>query len=121
MLSPPATGLRNGWLGYIDVLAAEQAALDGMRIERRDRDLRPFQTKATQRPVGEVDDVGQALRRQPLRHILKRDVRGDMADAHVAVRQHYHRTLDAGELGQDLSMAGMVIAGLVQEPVPKIS
>lgn len=35
--------------------------------------------------------------------------------------RHYHRTLDAGELGQHLSMAGMVIADLVQERVPKIS
>lgn len=41
-------------------------------------------------------------------------MRGDMVDAHIAVRQHHHRAFNAGELGQHLGMAGVVIAGVVQ-------
>ena len=38
----------------------------------------------------------------------------DVADPHVAVRQHHHRAAHAGELRQHLGMAGIVVAGLVQ-------
>ena len=38
----------------------------------------------------------------------------DVADAHVAVGEHHHRTAHAGELRQHLGVARIVIAGLVE-------
>ena len=64
--------------------------------------------------VGEVDHEAQALRRQALRHVLQRDVGGDVRDPHVAVGEHHHRAAHPGQLGQHLGMAGIVVAGLVE-------
>ena len=99
--------------GDVDVLPAEQPAFARMRVERRDGDRRRGMP-SRQRLVGEVDDAAQPLRRQPLRHVLQRDMGGDVADAHVAVREHHHRPAHAGEIGQHLGMAGIVVAGLVE-------
>ena len=60
--------------GDVDVLPAEQAALAGMRVERRDGDPRRGDAEPQQRLVREVDDAAQALRRQALRHVLQRDM-----------------------------------------------
>ncbi len=50
-----------------------------MGIERGDGDAAAGQAETLQRLVGEVDHIAQALGRELLRHVLKRDVGGDMA------------------------------------------
>ena len=62
----------------------------------------------------QVQHAAQPLRRGALRHVLQRDVGGDVADPHVAVRQHHAGALDAGQFRQHLGVAGVVVAGLVQ-------
>ncbi len=74
MSNPSATALAIVGARNIDILPAEQAAFAGMRVERRDRDLRPRDAEVLERLVGQVDDDGAAARasaaseRPPARH-----------------------------------------------------
>ena len=62
----------------------------------------------------QVDDPAQPFGRGAFRHVLQRDVGGHVADPHVAVRQHHAGAFDAGQFGQHLGVAGVVVAGFVQ-------
>ena len=66
------------------------------------------------RRMCEVDGAAQPLWRQQLRHVGQRDMRGDVAHPHVAVRQQHHRTARLGQRRQHVGVAGIVVAGEVQ-------
>jgi hypothetical protein len=55
----------------VDVLAAEQPALAGMRVERGDRDARVGEAHVEQGSLGQVDGAPQQLRREQPGHVSR--------------------------------------------------
>ena len=96
------------------VLAPEQAALAGMRVERADADPRLLDAEVQKRLVGQREDAAQALGRHPLGHVGQRHVGRDMRDPQAVVRQHHAAALAARQVGQDLGVAGIGVARLVE-------
>ena len=73
-VQPVGTALLDHRRGDLDVLPPEQAALAGVRIERRHRDARRGDAQIAHRRMGQVDGAAQPLRRQQLRHVGQRDM-----------------------------------------------
>src|SRR5262249_4319694 len=90
-----------------------------MRVEAGDGNLRLGYTEARAEVV--LDDL-RGLTDQPAgdepRYIAERHVNGERHDAEVLVRQHHHRTRRGtaigAEVGEELGVAGMAEAGLVE-------
>ena len=85
-----------------------------MRIERRDGDAAARNAKRLERLVGKRDDTAYPFRRHALRHVFERGVGGDVAHAHIAVDQQHHAIARPSEIGEQLRVTAIVMAGEVQ-------
>jgi hypothetical protein len=88
-------------LDLLDLLAAEETALAGVRIERRDRD--PWRRNALryQRLVAEHDLLVDARFGDLVARLAQRHVVGEQHETHVAEQQH-HRVAPPRLFGEDL-------------------
>lgn len=92
-----------------DVLPTEQSALAGMGVEGGDGDARLRDPKIEHRFVGGVDRTARPFRRQQFWHILQRNMRGDVADPHVAMRRQHHRAFRPRQRRQHVGVAGQTL------------
>ena len=95
---------------HVDVLAPEQAAFAGMGIERADADPRPLDAEVEHGLMGQLEHPAQPLGRDPPGHLGERHMRRDVADLEPVVGEQHAAARAAGQLGQDLGMAGVGVA-----------
>ena len=93
----------------LDVLAAEQAVLAGVRVEPADGDPRRVEEPA-QRRVGQLDHVEHPAGLHPLDRLAQRAVRADVGDGERAAvgeagREHHRHPLHPAQLGDHLGVA----------------
>ena len=106
--------LRDDGGANVDILAAEQPPFPGMRVQRGDGNARFFDAEIQHRPVGDVDGAAETFRGQEFRHVLQRNMGGDMGDPHIAVRQQHIAGCGVRQIGQHVGMPGVFIPGEIQ-------
>ena len=77
----------------LDLLAAEQAGLSGVRIQARHRDARLFHAQALERVVRRAQHLGEALRGDQLDRAAQAQVQRRVHDARGIETDHEERVL----------------------------
>ena len=95
-------------LDDVDLLAAEQPAFTGMRVEAAHGDLRRGDAHALQRADGFVDDARHALARDRIERLPHALVQGRVRDFRVAEAQH-HEDVVLGRSGLACHERGMAV------------
>ncbi len=111
---PSARARSIGGFDHRDLLAPEQPAFAGMRIEAGDGDARLGHAQPARGIGGEADGAQLAGQRQQAGHGGERHVDRRQHDAQLVVEQHHAHVRAPGQFGQDFGMAGMGDAGRVQ-------
>ena len=105
---PAARASRDRRGDALDVLAAEEAVLAGVRVEAADGDARRLE-EASQRRVRELDHVEHPARLHPFDRLAQRAVRADVRDGERAAvgeggREHHRHPLHPAQLGDHLGV-----------------
>ena len=117
-MSAEALGLepRQDRRDHRGLLAAHGAAFAGVGVEAGDGDARRGEGEVLhQGGVGDAERGLEKLGRQRPRHVGDGDVDGHRHHAQQGRRQHHHRQRRAGEMREELGVAGEGEAGAVLE------
>jgi hypothetical protein len=106
------THRRIDFLGFF--ATSEQAVFTRMRIDAADTDARTRDAGANQHLVGARNDAFHQRRIDAFDGVQQADVRGHVDDAQLRRHQHHGHLRRAGERGQQLGVAGVLVAGSVQ-------
>ncbi len=106
---PSPTKLLEDGRRYIDIVAAKNAALARMWIERSNRNARRADTELDEGLMREGDNALQALGRRLDWDLLKRNVGCDVTDPEILMCKHHHRTGTACQMRQQFRVSGIVM------------
>ena len=112
VLSALAVGFDRGG-NHLGVLAAEQPAFAGVRIERGHAHPRTLDPESAERRKGQFQNPRDARGRYERRDLRKRDVRRDMRDAELVVGEKHAGVTAAGEVGKHVGVARIGMTGQV--------
>ena len=97
----------------LQVLLPEEAVLPGVRVEAGHGHAGPLDAELLEGLVGEAYDGQLALRLRPVYGFSKGDVGADVDHLQLVGDEHHGVVLRAGQVGQDLGVPGVAVAGEV--------
>ena len=96
------------------LFVAEQAAVAGVRVQRRHAQPRLAADQPPQQAVQQLGFLQHRRGREMAKHVAQGHVQRDVRHRQALHRQHHRELAHAGALGQDLRVAGIGQAGRVQ-------